>query len=262
MGRGRFKTWYGKTVVSRFACLRVLGVQIAETLAGFGIKRIIITDNGVKSISQSVNKNWIPENGRLQLVFIGTHSPKKGFDQLVNACFILSKKNIAFEVHTMGEWISDKFRQTIFNLLHRNNLTNNFIFHGPTYGYEKWKVLSNSHIFVLPSMIEGQPLVILEAFACGLPVVSTRVGAIPETVEHGKNGFLIASGDFIELAEKLEILLTNRNTLRKMSVENIKLYEKRFTQSAFLQTQVSWLKTCANGNLFSNRNYIYKLHPS
>src|SRR5262249_22872419 len=56
-------------------------------------------------------------------------------------------------------------------------------------------VMRRSRLFCLPSYKEGTPNCIMEALSCGLPIITTRVGGIPDIVEHEKSGFLIDSGD-------------------------------------------------------------------
>jgi len=68
-----------------------------------------------------------------------------------------------------------------------------------------------SSLFVLSSLREGLPNVILEAMATGLPVVATRVGGIPEVVEEGRTGLLVPAGDVRAMASALDRLLSDEN---------------------------------------------------
>jgi glycosyltransferase involved in cell wall biosynthesis len=78
---------------------------------------------------------------------------------------------------------------------------------GTVRGAEKAALLNEADVFVLPSYQEGLPMAILEAMAAGLAIVATPVGGIPEVVQDGYNGFLVAPGDIGALSEKLAILV-------------------------------------------------------
>ena len=78
------------------------------------------------------------------------------------------------------------------------------------------ELLCRTDILVLPSFSENLPMVILEAFAHGVPVVSTPVGAIPEVVDHGRNGLLVPAGDVPALADALERLIENHEMRRHL----------------------------------------------
>jgi glycosyltransferase involved in cell wall biosynthesis len=65
-------------------------------------------------------------------------------------------------------------------------------------------------VIVVPSMVDGMPLVVLESLAAGRPVVASRVGAIPEVIRHGFNGFLCDSGDAEQFLTCIDQLRTDK----------------------------------------------------
>ncbi len=67
--------------------------------------------------------------------------------------------------------------------------------------------LQTADLFVLPSLYEGLSNALLEAMACGVPVIATDVGGNPEVIEHGRTGLLVPPGDAVELATALRYLL-------------------------------------------------------
>lgn len=87
-------------------------------------------------------------------------------------------------------------------------------------------LLSAGDIFVLPSREEGLGTALLEAGYMGLPLIGTRVGGIPEIIEHGKNGFLVESKDADQLAKAIESLLTDER-MRKVMGHNGELGIKK-----------------------------------
>ncbi|MDH7479160.1 MAG: glycosyltransferase [Syntrophomonadaceae bacterium] len=76
-------------------------------------------------------------------------------------------------------------------------------------------------LFVIPSGIESQSMVTLEAMACGLPVVAARGGALPELVADGDNGFLFLPDNPAEMAEKINLLLENGELRRVMGQRSL-----------------------------------------
>lgn len=85
-----------------------------------------------------------------------------------------------------------------------------------------------SDVLVLPSHSEGLPNVVLEAMACGLPVVATNVGGIPEAVVHGETGFLVSPGDHQELAARILTLAQNPDLRRTMGAAGRRRIETVF----------------------------------
>jgi L-malate glycosyltransferase len=77
------------------------------------------------------------------------------------------------------------------------------------------EVLGISDVFLLPSETESFGLAALEAMASGVPVVATNTGGIPEVVRHGVDGFLSEVGDVADMANNIELLVSNIETLQK-----------------------------------------------
>lgn len=73
-------------------------------------------------------------------------------------------------------------------------------------------------VTVLPSTTDAEAfgMVLAEANACGTPVVGSRIGGIPDFIEHGRNGFLASPGDAADLADKIGALLADRRMARRM----------------------------------------------
>lgn len=90
-------------------------------------------------------------------------------------------------------------------------------------------------LLVLPSISEGLPNVILEAMACGKPVVASNVGGIPEAVRPGQNGLLVAPRDVDGLAQAMEQLVALPEKRRELGQQGRRIVEQEFS----LQSQVS-----------------------
>jgi len=92
----------------------------------------------------------------------------------------------------------------------------NIVFHGYVGGRKKEKLLLHCDVSVLPSIwYDNNPLVILEAYKYGIPVIGSRIGGIPEMIQENKTGFLFESGDHKDLASVLKNV--SRNQLHSMS---------------------------------------------
>jgi len=180
------------------ACLaadRIIAVSrpIAEGLARAGVPA-----SKVETIAMGVNADrfkmldrsaarhalGLDELARIVL-FVGRQSPAKGVEVLDRALARLD--GVMCFATGRGSTVSKRI--TSLGYLGPDELV-------------QW--LSAADVMCLPSFAEGMPVSILEALACGTPVVATRVGGIPDQVEAGRNGFLVEPGDEDELAGALE----------------------------------------------------------
>jgi glycosyltransferase involved in cell wall biosynthesis len=86
--------------------------------------------------------------------------------------------------------------------------------------------MQHADVFVLPSLSEGFPNVILEAMACGLPVIASRVGGIPDIITNDTNGYLVEVKDTNDMAKKILLLLSDDTLRKKISDNNRDLVKK------------------------------------
>ena len=71
-------------------------------------------------------------------------------------------------------------------------------------------------VLILPSRLDGRPLVVMEALACGVPVIASNVGALPDLIEHGRNGYLVPIGDARAFAARIRELAGNSSLLEQL----------------------------------------------
>lgn len=81
----------------------------------------------------------------------------------------------------------------------------------------------SSRLFVVPSEAELQSMALMEAMACGLPVIAANAHALPELVHHQRNGFLFSPGASAELATRIDQLLTDEEMHTRMSAESLRI---------------------------------------
>ena len=148
------------------------------------------------------------------IVAIGRVIVKKGFANLIRACALLVERGKSFRCEIVGEGpLENQLRAQIEQL----RLQEFVQLPGPKPQHELRARLANASVFVLPSVPEPEggmdnlPTVIMEAMATGLPVVSTRIGGIPEMVIDNQTGFLVQPEDAVALAGAIEKVTNDRS---------------------------------------------------
>jgi len=149
----------------------------------------------------------------LNLLFVGMISKTKGTDVLIDACNIMSKKNIRFNLQIIGEGpLKNKLRIRA----DKANLTNNISFLNNIPRQLLSQYYQAADIVCVPSLNEPFGLVVLEALVSGTPVIASDTGGIPYMIKRGFNGILIPPGDPEALANAVEILYKDFEKLNKL----------------------------------------------
>lgn len=146
-----------------------------------------------------------------RLLCVGRLCPAKGQHILLAACRILKDSGFSFSLTLVGDGSE---RGSLEKFCRELQLEDRVLFTGALGQAEVREQYQAADIFVLPSFAEGVPVVLMEAMAMGLPVVSTNITGIPELIDHGRSGLLATPGDVDDLVRQLQRLLVE-HPLRK-----------------------------------------------
>ena len=192
-----------KTVVKHASAVTTVTDILAKAMQTHGLhnSNYVIVPNvvDINMFKPKQHQNEIPK-----IVHVSCFENKsKNITGLIDALQILEERNINFQCVFIGDGIDfEMVKEYSKNLNHQENIR----FTGVLEGQPLIDELAAGDFLVLSSNYETQGVVLLEAFACGLPVVSTNVGGIPEIVNES-NGILVPPQDPERLADAMETML-------------------------------------------------------
>ncbi len=194
-------------------------IAISNTMKDELIKMGATKDN-IKVIPYGVDierVDKISQNPqKIDVLFVSRLVSYKNPDVLIKAIQMVRKNIPNVNCYIIGDGPE---KQKLFALTKELNLEENVKFTGFMESEEIFSFMKSSKIFVFPSTVEGFGMVIIEAFACGLPVIginSQSSRCVSELIEDGKNGFLLNKLDENMFAEKITLLLKDENLRNKM----------------------------------------------
>jgi glycosyltransferase involved in cell wall biosynthesis len=192
-------------------------VAMKHELVKHGINHIISISNGV-DLNKFHPRN-IKKDGKT-LLYIGRVGYEKNVDIVIKAFKLLLKKMPDAILVIAGSGPDIKKLKAI------SSDTKSIKFLGPINHEDLPNVYSMADVFVTASTIETEGLVILEAMACGLPIIGVNMLAVPHIVKHGKNGFVAHPYDKKEIASYMEILLKNKELREKFGRNSLEIVKK------------------------------------
>ncbi len=164
----------------------------------------------------------IPRNVPIVL-YVGRVDPEKSLDVLMHAFVDVLQKVPKAHLVVVGDGTA---RQKLEKIAAKEGITSHAHFLGRIIGDDLPQVYCTGTVFAITSKTETQSIVIMEAMASGLPVVTVKAGAVPELVKHGKNGYIYDPDDKDSVARGIAHILANKDLCEKMSDDAVKRIAK------------------------------------
>ena len=159
------------------------------------------------------------------MLFSGHIIPDKGYKDLIRAFAIIARKYSEWKLVFAGNREIEQARALADEL----GISEQVVLLGWVSGERKHKAYSEARALCLPSYAEGFPMAVLEAWSYGLPVIATPVGGIPDIAVDGENMLLFNPGNIDALANKLELIISDKALRDKMSAESLLLAKGKFS---------------------------------
>jgi colanic acid/amylovoran biosynthesis glycosyltransferase len=160
------------------------------------------------------------------IVCVARLEPIKNHGLLLEACAVLAARGVPFRCVLVGEGPA---RSEVEETRERLGLMEVVELVGGAEQSEVLRWWQRASVAVLTSEYEGRPVCVMEAAACGVPVVATAVGGVPELVEDGVTGLLAPAGDAEAVAERLERLLTDPALAARLGADARRRAEREYS---------------------------------
>lgn len=218
-----WETWLLRRVLKRTDVPVVMDDKSLKVLHGTNVNSAVYIPNPLSTFVSDVvahSKNTV-KKVRNRLLFVGHVVDIKGVYELVEAC----NKIADIELRMVGH-VEPVVKAALTSIASNRN-AEWLVFKGGLSREETIKEILAADILVAPSYIEGFPNVILEAMACGTPVIASGVGAIPQMLDNGRCGVLIAPRSVDSIYDAVNKLLPD-NALKDALARNAleRVYEK------------------------------------
>lgn len=209
----------------------ICGREISVVPNGIDIKRFKISSSGGKKAGNSKT-----------IIFVGRLHPVKGVQYLIEAMAIIHREMPDVKLVIVGDGTE---RLRLEELRENLDLNGCIQFAGQVPQERIPKIMHQADIFALPSLSESFGIVIIEAMAAGLPIVTTNVGGLPELIKNWENGFVVEPKNPEAIAEKILLILNNNDLKAIISTNNITKSQQYSWDNAVEKIISTYEKVCS-----------------
>jgi glycosyltransferase involved in cell wall biosynthesis len=241
VSHGAVLRWWIRVTLQRITGLAVLGDSLRELFDGLvPTERISVVPNGTPDFDPGP-----VEPDPHTVLYLSNLSRKKGADFAVRAAALVAERDPQSEFVFAGAWEDPEFEHEVRSLA--KDMNGRITFLPAVTGKKKRDLMASAWILLFPvAWGEGHPRIVLEALAAGVPVITTNRATIPETVTDGESGFVLDDPIPEQLAERLLLLLRDRELRSRMSAAARVRYVERFTQKQADRRLAEWLSEVSN----------------
>ena len=242
--------FFQKKILNKSSCVHVTNISEFNAVRNLGISSpIALVPNGINfdEFKDMNNKNTSKVNLGLKqdknyILFLSRIHPKKGLEYLIQSWIKISKKFQNWNLLVVGPINDHKYFNELKNKLHKNNLSERVHFMGMLRGKKRIDCYGASSLFVLPSHTENFGIVIGEALAAKLPVITTKGTPWKEIEEYDAGWWVDLSVQNINIALE-KALLCNENELKKKGLNGFQLIQKYdwINQSIKMKKVYKWV---------------------
>ena len=241
-------------LANRWFVDRILAVSFdlhGQLIRRYGAEKVTCVHNGVnieqvhpsKSVTELRRELGISERDFV-IGTIGRLVPVKGQGYLLKAARLIQRQRPNVKCIIAGD---GPLKSSLQATAHEYNLGNNVLFLG--HRSDVYDILRLMDVFVLPSLSEGIPMALLEALALGRPVVASRVGGIPEVIQHGVTGLLTTPENEEELAQNCMAVMDDLKLGQTLGAAGQRRIEEEFSAGVMADKVAEIYRTLVSGGI-------------
>jgi glycosyltransferase involved in cell wall biosynthesis len=247
---GNFQQWaterslvmkaYVRMVLRRTTRAIVLGETLKRQFEGFvNEANIVVVPNGIDWPRTNSSTTPVRIKSRFQILHLSTLSHLKGALVLIKAIPIILRHRQDVEFICAGPWSHTEDQQWAETFIAEQGISDHVHFTGQVDGDAKATLFESADLFVFPGIQqEGQPLVVIEAMAAGLPVIFTNRGCLRDTVIDKESGMEVPINDPEKLAETIIQLLNHPDALKEMGARARQRYASIYTKKRHIENMI------------------------
>lgn len=190
--------WYFRQIIALTNGIVVLSqewLELEEIVSGckvYALPNAINLKEYLKTAREHLNSS--DPSGLLHVLYLGYIGKAKGSFDIIETAQIAIQRGYDWQFKLVGGELSPGENEMLHEKIRTESLKDYVIIHKPVFGPDKRGFFRWADIFVYPSYSEGMPMAVIEAMACGLPVVASKVGGLPDLITDGVNGLLVDPG--------------------------------------------------------------------